>query len=297
MQTVASRDALLRETNLDRQLSDPDSASGYLADSDSVKERLVPHGSYYSIDSIIAGTAGLARHPSGKLPAGGGPPRGGRASEPSVHTLEEAETETESPGRPVPALDLEQIREGKETGSTSSAGGDFDAMHSGRDREQAYEAGMFGGLSMAEAAHMHHIDNAGSTAGTLGGDSTQWGGSDAGAGDFLGSARSTGMHADAAASDADDSQDAVSVHGAHSGRDAAKVHQNGAHTEADMLGGRGEEDLSHAHSSSSVSSPPAIKPLDLPTGEHLRSSADKGGETGAPESAGGDMFAGLMLNG
>lgn len=291
MQTVASKGPLLREANLDRQLSDPDSASGYLADSDSVKERLAPHGSYSSIDSIIAGAAGLVRHPSGKLPVGSGLPCAGRASEPSVHTLEEAGSEAEASGHPVPALDLEQIREGKETGSTSSAGGNFDGTHSGRDREQAYEPGMFGGLSMAEAAHMHHIDNAGSTAGTLGGDSTQWGGSDAGAGDILGSARSGGVHADVAASDADHSHDVVSIHGAHSGRDMGEVHQNGAHKEAVMLVVPGGDELAHAHSNSSVhsassmSSPPAIKPMELPGG------------AGAPESAGGDMFAGLMLNG
>ncbi|BDA48665.1 hypothetical protein COCOBI_12-3460 [Coccomyxa sp. Obi] len=293
MQSVASREALLREANLDRQVSDPDSASGYLADSDSVKERLAPHGSYSSIDSIITGAASLVRHPSGKLPAGNALPRAGRAAEPSVHTLEEAGSETEaSSGHPVPALDLEQICEGKETGSTSSAGGDFDTTHSGRDMEQAFEPGMFGGLSMAEAAHMHHIDNAGSTAGTMGGDSTQWGGSDAGAGDFLGSARSGGVHADAAASDADESQDVVSMHGAHSGRDTGEVHQNGAHEEAGMLGVKGGDELGHAHSSSSVpsasivSSPPAIKPVELPGGEHLLPLENRGGDAGAPEPAG-----------
>lgn len=138
---------------------------------------------------------------------------------------------------------------------------------------------------------MHHIDNAGSTAGTLGGDSTQWGGSDAGAGDILGSARSGGVHADVAASDADHSHDVVSMHGAHSGRDMGEVHQNGAHKEAVMLVVPGGDELAHAHSNSSVhsassmSSPPAIKPMELPGG------------AGAPESAGGDMFAGLMLNG
>lgn len=318
MQSAGSREAL-REAQLDRQLSEGgDSASGYMADSDSVRERLAPHGSHSSIDSIITGAGGLIRHPSGKLPPPGlTPPRAGRASEPAVHTLEEVDGEVGSSYHQVPTLDLEQIREGRENGSNSTGRGsdvgDFDALHSGRE---GYERGMFGGLSMAEAAHMHHIDNAGSTAGTMGGDSTQWGGSDAGAGDILGSARSLGgvpggldvpSEAD---EDAAESQDDVSVHGMHSGRDTPEVggregaNLNGAHKRGLGRELTGEEGLARTHSSGSLHSfnnlccSPSSKTVEAAGVGLQLLGAQNGAEGGGPEpAASGDMFAGLMLGG
>lgn len=304
------------EASLERQLSEGDSASGYMADSDSVRERLAPHGSHSSIDSIVtgaAGAAGLIRHPSGRLPTQATLARAARASEPTVHTLDDdGKTQEGGSGYPVPALDLEQILEGKETATSpgscgkGSDAGTFESMHSERQGMQGFEPGV---LSMAEAAQMHHIDNAGSTAGTMGGDSTHWGGSDAGAGDALGSARSltgAGMHADVG-SDADedsaDSHDDASVHGMRSSlrtpdsQGKSGPNQNGAHRVQEA---RSDEAVarthgsSSAHSSPSVSSPPPSKQTD-PAVVDVPLTAQ--GTDASALLAGGDMFAGLVLNG
>ncbi|EIE27506.1 hypothetical protein COCSUDRAFT_32021, partial [Coccomyxa subellipsoidea C-169] len=155
---------------------------------------------------------------------------------------------------------------------------------------------------------MHHIDNAGSTAGTMGGDSTQWGGSDAGAGDILGSARSIGAapgaHADAAFDeDAAESHYDASAHNMHSGPATPEVHLNGAHKGDNGQKVSEEGALARTHSGGSVhsfpsmSSPPAsaskimgvAEPgVPLP-GEHPEA------EETSLDGASGDMFAGLML--
>jgi hypothetical protein len=138
LRAISSREAL-REAGLDRQFSEGDAASGYMADSDSVRDRPLRQGSHSSIDSLnLAGSAavGILRAAS------------------SAGTLDAASV----------SRALEDV-----------------ILHDRARGEQALEPKERGGqpLRAGELTQHQQEEDRMSTAATVGGDSTRWGGSDA----------------------------------------------------------------------------------------------------------------------